>query len=339
MKRCFCILYVLALVLGLVSCGPGGSSFRVKGSFRDMQSGELYIYNANAKYAKLDTLTIQEGRFQYKGEIDEVTPFMLVYPNGVEQVIFIGPGEDLTYEAAANDLRNYVVNGSDENKLMNKFREETFSMNPSSIITSVRSYIKNYPASLVAIYLFDHYLVQNELVGNEEVKEMLKVLKPKHSRNHYLLDIESKIASADKRRVGKTLPDVALTRKDGKTTKLWKTSCDYHLVTFWATWMNNSYSFTGRLREVLNSAEPEKLRVVAISLDIERFRWEDQIRQDSLNSHLEHYCDGLSFESQAVKTLGVGTVPYYILTDKNHKVLDCGEDMNQLGNAISKYVK
>lgn len=50
-------LYLCLLLL--VSCGPGGNSFRIKGTFRDMQAGELYIYNQNGDHARLDTLTVQ----------------------------------------------------------------------------------------------------------------------------------------------------------------------------------------------------------------------------------------------------------------------------------------
>ncbi len=80
-----------AIMTLLAACGPGGNSFRIRGSFRDMQAGELYIYNLSGDNARLDTLTIQGGKFRYRGETDEVTPFMLVFPNGVEQVIFAGP--------------------------------------------------------------------------------------------------------------------------------------------------------------------------------------------------------------------------------------------------------
>ena len=64
----------IALLL-LSACGPEGTSFRIKGSFRDMQAGELYIYNLSDDYARLDTLTIQEGKFLYRGEADEVTSY------------------------------------------------------------------------------------------------------------------------------------------------------------------------------------------------------------------------------------------------------------------------
>lgn len=333
------VFVIVLLTLLLVACGPGGNSFRIKGSFRDMQAGELYIYNLNGDHARLDTINIQEGKFRYRGETDEITPYMLVFPNGVEQVIFVGAGDDLEYEATANDLKNYVVNGNEENKLMNKFREETYTMNPSLMTNTARTYIKDNPASPVAIYLFDQYFAQNEEVSNAELKELLTVLRKKHPHHHALLDIESKITNADKRQVGKKLPDVTLTRKDRTTSKLWKSAKDYNLIAFWATWMPNGSDFLWQLKKAVSDAqESGKVRVVAVSLDVEPYRWEDAIRADSTLTYLEHYCDGKGFESQAVKTLSIDAVPYYILTDKNHKVIDCGNDVNKVAELLKKKV-
>ena len=331
-------LYIFILFL-LVSCGPDGNSFRIRGSFRDMQAGELYIYNLNNDLARLDTINIQEGKFRYRGETDEVTPYILLFPNGVEQVIFAGPGEDLEYEATANDLKNYVVNGSDENLLMNKFREETYTMNPSLMTNTVRTYIKDNPASPVAIYLFNNYFVQNEEVSPAELSELLKVLRSKHPHHHQLLDIESKLKAAATRQIGKTLPDVTLTNKDKKSVKLWQSSKDFTLIAFWATWMSNGTDFLWKVKNSLNDYRDNgRLRLVAISLDVERYRWEDIIRPDTTTTSILHCCDGLGFESKAIKTLGITTVPYYILTDKNHKVLDCGDDVNQLGDILKKHI-
>ena len=331
-------LYIFILFL-LVSCGPDGNSFRIRGSFRDMQAGELYIYNLNGDLARLDTINIQEGKFRYRGETDQVTPYILLFPNGVEQVIFAGPGEDLEYEATANDLKNYVVNGSEENELMNKFREETYTMNPSLMTNTARTYIKDHPASPVAIYLFNQYFVQNEEVSSTELNELLKVLKAKHPHHHQLLDIESKLKAAATRQIGKTLPDVTLPNKDRKSVKLWSSSKDYTLIAFWATWMPNGYDFLWRMKNALGDyRENGKLRLVAISLDVERYRWEDIIRSDSTASTLQHYCDGQGFESSAIKTLGIDALPFYILTDKNHRVIESGDDANELNKKKKKHI-
>ena len=72
------VFVIVLLTVLLAACGPGGNSFRIRGSFRDMQAGELYIYNLNGDHARLDTINIQEGKFRYRGEADEVTPYMLV---------------------------------------------------------------------------------------------------------------------------------------------------------------------------------------------------------------------------------------------------------------------
>lgn len=334
------IIYIcVASLLLLTSCGLSGSSFRIKGSFRDMQTGELYIYNLSDNHARLDTLTIQEGRFLYRGEADEVTPYVLVFPNGVEQVIFVGPAADVEYEASANDLKNYVVKGTEENELMNQFRQETYTLNPSQVVGTARTYIKDHPLSQAAIYLFDHYFVQNEEASGKETSELLKVLKAKHPHNHYLLNVESKLADAEQRQVGKKLPNVTLTKKDLSTVKLWSKQKDYHLVAFWSTWMQGGYDVLWRLRRSHEKyKESGKLRTVAISLDIERFRWEQTTAPDSTNL-LEHYCDGLSFESKAVKSLGIESLPYYILTDKDHKVLEEGDNIQKLDEVLEKYLK
>lgn len=304
-----------------------------------MQAGDLYIYNLSDNQAKFDTLTIQEGRFLYRGEVSEVTPYVLIFPNGMEQVIFVGPGEDLRYEATANDLKNYVVNGSDENKLMNKFRQETYTQNPSLTKGTARTYIKDNPSSPVAIYLLDKYFVQDEEAGNEEFADLLKTIKAKHPHNHYLLNIESKAASAEKSTVGKKLSDITLTQKNRKTIKLWHRQKDYNLIAFWATWMPNAYDLLWKIRRSHDGyKEKGILRIVAVSLDVEQYRWEDAIRPDSLGG-IEHYCDGMGFESKAVKTLGIDEVPCYLLTDKNHTVLEKSNDVGKLEETLKKHLQ
>lgn len=339
LKTQFHILYICAVLVLLASCGPGGSSFRVKGTFSDMQTGELYIYNLSDDNARLDTLTIQEGKFLYRGQAEEVTPYILVFPNGMEQVIFVGPGEDLAYKAKANDLKSYVVEGSDENEVMNKFRKETYTLNPTQTIVTARAYIKENPSSAVSLYLLDKYLVQDEEVSDKELKELLKELKAHHQHNHYLLDIENQIANAERRQVGKKLADVSLVDRNKAVKKLWSQQKEYNLVAYWALWMPGGYDFLWKMQRCCDEhRESGRLRVVTISLDQDRETWLEATRSDSTRN-IEHYCDGMGFESEAVKRLGINSVPYYLLTDKEHRVLDGSDNVSKLDEMLKKYIK
>lgn len=323
----------------LASCGLSGSSFRIRGSFKDMKVGELYIYNASDDNACFDTLNVKEGEFQYKGEVSEPTPFILVFPNGMEQVIFVGPGSDVKYEATANDLKNYMVSGSRENELLNKFREETYALKDNQTLDVAKSYIENNVESPVALYLFDYYFVQNEKADAKQTMQLLNLLKSSHPKNHFVMDISTKLTSASGCAVGKKLVDVTVQKKDKTTKKLWATSKDYNLVVLWATWATRGYDFVWKSRQAYDKYNDSgKLRIVTISADLERYRWEDCIRQDTLKS-IEHYCDFAGFESKTMKNIGVGKIPCYILTDKSHKILTISTDAAELDGDLKKYLK
>lgn len=304
-----------------------------------MQGGELYIYNLSDDAAAIDTLTIQSGHFQYSGEAKETTPYMLVFPNGMDQVIFANPGADLTYEASANDLKNYRVEGSEENQLMNKFRQDTYSQNPSTMTGTARTYILEHPDSPVAIYLLDKYFVQNEQASNIETAELLQTVKKHHPHSHYLLDIENQINLAEKGQVGATLPNVVLTKEDKTTTTLWEQTAPFNLIAFWAEWLPNGYDVLWKLRQTNSKyKETDSLRIVAISLDIQRYRWGNAIHPDTVNG-IEHYCDGLAFESKALRALGVNEAPLYYLADKNHKIIERSTDMQAIDKMLEKDLK
>lgn len=303
-----------------------------------MQNGRLYVYNLHDDRARFDTLTVQNGAFRYRGEIDEVTPYILLFPNGVEQVVFVGPGQDLEYEATANDLKNYVVNGSEENKLMNRFREETFAAKSEETKAVAYTYINENSFSPVALYLFERYFVQDANVNDKDVSQLIDTLKAKHPYNRYLLGVERRLAAARRCVPGKTLANVPLMDKNYKTVWLGKKAkSPRHLIVFWSTWMDGSVDFMWRLRRTTDSIrQDKKLWVTTVSLDVERYRWEDAVRPDTSAVALEHFCDGLAWESKAVKQLSVETLPCLILTDENQRVLERADDIAKLSEMLKK---
>lgn len=347
------LLAVVFVACLLAGCGPDGNSFRINGTFRDMQAGELYIYNPATTQACFDTLTVRGGRFTYEGQASTVLPYMLVFPNGMEQVIFVGPGQELDYEASANDLKNYVVSGSEENKLIAQFHKETYTLTPPQVTATARNYIVEYPESPASVYLLDRYFIQADGVTTEELSQLLPTVLKQHPHNHLLLETESRLRYSLHLLPGAKLPDTPLTRRDHTTTQLWAADIQpttktplsplaprpLHLniqprrtlILFWSTWMHDGYDLIWRLRQQANDSL--STRIVAISLDVELQRWLDATRSDS-TSAIEHYCDGLGFESPAAKTLGASRMPYYILTDPQHHILERGHDLADLNKLL-----
>ena len=327
----------MAMLLFLTGCGPSGNNFQIEGEFTGMKAGELYLFNPNDPQGRIDTLHIVNYHFSYEGTTEDTIPLILLFPNAVEHVIFVSPATSLRYTAAANDLKNYHIEGSAENDLMNQFRTETSSLKEKQIPNTARQYIKENPTSPVSLYLFDRYFLQLQSSTSSQITSILKLLKPHHPDNRLLLSAEGLLKNADHLKKGTLMPNIPLTPTSRKTQNLWdKSTKDYTLIFFWATWLPNGYDILYKVRQ-LQEANKETMRTVGFSLDNERYRWEDLTRRDSLL--IDHSCDGLSWSSPTIQQIGLQTLPFYLITDRTHCILTTGTNMDQLSKDVTKYVK
>ena len=331
-------IMVLLATLLIMGCGPSGPTFTIKGEIEDFKDGELYIYDLTNGKETFDTLRLKDGEFTFRGSTDEVKPYVVVFPNAVEQVIFVNGGEELVYKATANDLRNYTVSGNGENELMNKFREDTNKKNDAQTREIAKSYIESNLSSPVAIYLFDKYFVQDDNVDDKKTETILQILKKENTQNLFLLNIEGQLAKSGKGEIGSTLPSVKLETKEKKTIDISKLNKDFAIIIYWATWCNNSYDIADQIREIKDKYEESgKLDIVSVSADTEIYRWQDYTRPDSIGIH--NYCDGEAWDSPILKDLSIRSLPLFIIADKDHKIVVRDENLDNMMAELSKLIK
>jgi len=83
------LLLVSLCSLFLFSCGVDKGHFRVEGTFKSFNQGELYIYATNnGMRPKMDTISVKGGRFIYQTELENPTAFVIVFPNFSELPVF-----------------------------------------------------------------------------------------------------------------------------------------------------------------------------------------------------------------------------------------------------------
>lgn len=325
----------LLLTVLLAACGPSGNHFRIDGKFRDMKQGELYIYNLDGDQSRFDTLQVKDGRFVYAGATDLPTAYILVFPNAVEQVIFVGGGQTLKYDAAANDLKNYAVEGNEENELMNDFREQISKADAKKTLDIAERFIKENIASPVSIYLFHRYFAEDETADKDRVERLLKPLLKQHPDNLLLLNISGEIKQSKNGQSGKKLPKVDFTTQRDKKFNLgseeFLSRRPYTLVTFWATWMPSQWEFLNTLRD---EKDNEKLQIVAVALNNDTDNWQSFIRPDSLTIH--HTCDGMAWQNTIVRKLNITRLPTYIIADKTGTILHRGTDLKAMTREIKQ---
>ena len=333
MKKIFIIVAVVAVALA--GCGPEKGKFVIKGEMEDMAAGELWIYNESEGTARYDTVKVEDGEFRYEGTVgDEVVAYYLVYPNATEHVIFAESGKTLTYSVTAHDLKNYSVEGNDANELMNLFRTQTSDITTENdMLRECENFIRKYPDSPAAIYLYDRYFIQNTAVSQQKLQQLLKVLATVQPKNDLVRLMTGKLNNTAKRKVGKMLPDIILKDAKDRDVALRTARDSMTMVWFWATWMRNEYTEAEKVRAFREKyAAKNRIRMITITLDGSKNQWQDFIREDSTG--FIHCYDGMSWESPAVKRLGVMSVPYYILADKENKITAESDNLDALQDGL-----
>ena len=326
----------LACLALLTACGPRGKQFKIEGKFKDIQPGEVYIYNQADANACFDTLKVKDGTFVYSGEATEPTPYILVFQNALEHVIFVDAGKTLDYSVSASDMKNYVVNGSDENKLLNEFREETKKMTAVKTKAVARKFIENHPSSYVSLYMLDRYFVQDETISKDELAQLVKLLRKNFPNNIFLINLETNLKAFGRNEIGQTLPSLSMKTTRGNTFSTATLSKPFVLVGFWATWIDEQWDFLSAYRSFSKDYNSQ-LELVAVSLDNEMYRWEEAVRNDSLI--IEHVCDGNAWNTDAVKKLGVSDLPFYVLADKKGKIVARGNTVDDMKKDVEANVK
>lgn len=330
------ILSLMTLAVFIMGCGPTGNQFKIEGRLKGMQPGEIYIYSLSGAAARFDTLKVKSGSFVYEGKADEPTPYVLVFQNGLEQVIFVDGGQTLEYTASANDMKNYEVKGSDENKLLNEFRAETASMTQVKLKAAARAFIEGHPASPVSVYMLDKYFVQDAEIAYDEILQLAQLLR-KHQKNSvYLIDLETNVRSLQNSDAGMTIPKLKLTTKTGGEVDMGNLAKSHLLVGFWATWLTDAWDMMSAMRR-LSSDYKSSLHVVAISLDTQQYKWEEFIRNDSLT--IDNVCDFKSWDSPTLQKFGVRTIPFYLLCDRSGKILSKGTTADDMKRDVEKTLK
>lgn len=325
-KAPFVVLCTLYFVLA-TSCGSGSDEFRLRGEISGMEQTDLLIYSLDGDDPRIDTIHVNEGRFAYAGHQREPSPYILVFPNAVEQVIFASAKANLEYEASASDLRGYKVKGTKENELMNEFRKETHDANPVETRDIAERFIRRQATSCVALYLFERYFVQDAEADFSKTAELCNLLEHEHPTSSMLLMLKKALSDRHKGMPGQTadVPDSLLT-------------APHTLLYFWATWQPSAWTNMGNVRSAVRRYPKSRLNAITVSLDATDVNWITYVNETD-SSTLRHLYDGLSWDTPLARTFNIYRLPTFVLLDRQKNIISRFEQVDQIEKELDKVLK
>lgn len=303
----------LLLTLVLAACGSRGSHFKLEGRLGNMDQGEFYVYNLEGASHGLDTIAVNDGKFAYEMVCNSPTTLVMVFPNFSEQPIFAEPGAAVEMKGDASHLKELEVTGTDDNKLMNKFRKMVVNSSPAEAKEHAEHFVKDHPVSPVSAYIVRKYFVANGNPDYKKAAELLKFMVRKGFKSAVMADLERSIKPLATYGKGSSLPRFAAFDINGKRVDNASLRSPLAVIATWASWNYDSQNLQRRLRDYAKQSGG-KLKVVGICIDPYRNTCRDIVNRDSLMAG-PTICDGQMLASPLLQKLGMYAVPSTIVIE------------------------
>jgi thiol-disulfide isomerase/thioredoxin len=314
-----------------------GFPFVVEGT-ADGYTGETILFAAYADQSKVDTIKVVNGKFTFKGNIEEPTPFVYVRSDGQNNVFFAHPNTIHNLIIDCKENKGFGITNSPAQENINLFMNEVnpliqareqYSSNPDLQMKNepkIQSVFENYIANPASNPYSASYLVLSSIIGmqNAEGAQLEKLISMMASPSRATQCGKKAIkmyerATADD--MGKIAPDFSLTDSSGKKVTLSDYRGKYFvLVDFWATWCGPCRAEFPAL-VAAQAKYKDKLIILGVSIDADKSKWKTMLAKEGFTTWT-HVWDGPQGPNQISQSLyNVPSIPRNFLLDKTGKVI------------------
>ena len=278
----------------------------------------LYIYGADALYERIDTVVAHDGEFCYTAKVDTVTPLWVLFPNKHREMVFADKGLSATLYGDTASAGHIHIEGGEQNALLRSFYNRIDSLDAHEVVAVADSFIRANPYSEVSIYLLREYFVQVPKPDNTKIKTLIGSMSGNLQDNNYIRQLQHTLNAYKPLTKNSVVANYNVTDASGKNVSTADYKDTYLLVTFWASWDEESRARQRELIALKEKYAKHNFDILSISLDTERAAWMKAIEEDSLTWRQANDFDGWS--TSLVQRMQVVQLPSNMLLNPQRRV-------------------
>ena len=278
----------------------------------------LYIYGADALYERIDTVVAHDGEFCYTAKVDTVTPLWVLFPNKHREMVFADKGLSATLYGDTASAGHIHIEGGEQNALLRSFYNRIDSLDAHEVVAVADSFIRANPYSEVSIYLLREYFVQVPKPDNTKIKTLIGSMSGNLQDNNYIRHLQHTLNAYKPLTKNSVVANYNVTDASGKNVSTADYKDTYLLVTFWASWDEESRARQRELIALKEKYGKHNFDILSISLDTERAAWMKAIEEDSLTWRQANDFDGWS--TSLVQRMQVVQLPSNMLLNPQRRV-------------------
>ena len=212
------------------------------------------------------------------------------------------------------------------------------------------SFLVTHPHDLVGFYAFTQ-IFDFSLAGKEDLESLEKFIRgfseqhPKHRYismlNQFIQPLKREVEGLkndEKIAVGKPLPSLSLKNQNDSLISIEKVVGSFKVIDFWASWCEPCNKDFPRVRKLEEKYRSKSVEFLGVSLDDKKEAWEKDISTKKME--WPQVSDLKRWNSLAVKTYGIRSLPTYVVIDSNAivhcKTIDFNEVVTLLDSLTRK---
>lgn len=323
------LMMVMAVFL-LASCQETSKGYVINGVVENMPDGKIYLKSfRNKMFFDVDTAEIKEGKFTFKGEVDQPLLYGLATENMNYPVqLFV---ENTTMDVTiGNDGETIIVQNSPVNAVFQENQSKVFENG-----FDIDSLISKYPDSpAAAFYLYRYFTYQLPL---DQLKATRAKISPALAGCPYVKDLDGIIGQLENVQIGKTAPDFSLPDTAGVAVALADFRGKYVLLDFWASWCPPCRRENPNVVKAFQDYKDKNFTILGISLDNNKDKWLKAIADDQLT--WTHVSDLKYWDSEIPALYGVRGIPANVLLDPNGVIIAKNITGEELHDTLKEVIK
>lgn len=288
-------------------------------------------------------LTIDTTGAEHYGTIENGNCWSLIWEikeSGSElndvYVAYRNETQEKYYLALLNSLGEKLKAGNNTDKA--EIQNEIDSVSKTILAKQkkwIEGYINKNPSSVAGIYLFNELYQTTDISSLSYLQSILGKFTGPAKASIYYQQLSNAVDTFNLIQTGSTAPDFTLLKRDQSKFTLSSTRGNYTMIDFWASWCRPCRKAIPGWKTLYAKYNQKGFVIISVSTDSEYSDWLQALDKEKMP--WVQVIDQRKNESTIVADLySVHFIPFYVLLDKQGKVILASNDESQVTKKINE---
>ena len=328
-------------ILSVISSLPTLAQYKIVGDVEGIEDGTLlYLTLVKSEHVNIDSTTIKNGHFEFKGEKQQRPHWALIKRKGAFVAVcdFYLENGNITikggqysakatgtptnaeydeYQTDINAMGNTIYSlrvniGMEQDAQRQDSLKQVLKATEQLQRTKEMNFIRRYPNSPISQRIAS-YLAPS--MAAAEALDMLKMLSEEIQQSDEMQQVKKRAEQLAKVEAGAVAPNFTLPTDNGSTLSLSDYKGKYVLIDFWASWCGPCRASFPAIAK-LHDQYAGKLTIIGVSLDRGEAPWRKALDEEKCT-----WAQAWDQKGIAAKTYAVSAIPLLVLVGPDGKII------------------